>query len=112
MPGRGDGPPSLVRVATFSRARVGRALNAAPNNNWSWYQGTDTMGWCTEKTAMDPSQETRFIDDVVAAAYRLQEDDMLGESFGALPSGAPGPSPAEVAAAKQQAEALVQNHSF
>jgi hypothetical protein len=60
---------------------------------------------------MDPSQETQFIDDVVAAAYRLQEADMLGESFGLLPSGEPA-SPADVGVAKQQAEALVQQHSF
>ncbi len=61
---------------------------------------------------MDAHQQTRFVEDVVAAAYRLQEADMLGEAFGALPSGAQGPSPADVAAARQQAEALVQHPSF
>jgi hypothetical protein len=61
---------------------------------------------------MNSDQQARFIDDVVAAAYRLQEADMLGQSFGALPSGAPGPSPAEVEAAKQQAEALIRHQSF
>lgn len=74
--------------------------------------GKDALTRFAEETAMDPSQQIRFIDDVVAAAYRLQEADMLGEAFGALPSGAPGPSPAEVAVARQQAEALVQHPSF
>jgi hypothetical protein len=65
-----------------------------------------------EKRAMDPSQQARFTEDVVAAAYRMQEADMLGEPFGALPSGAPGPNPAELAAVQEQAEALVTRPSF
>lgn len=61
---------------------------------------------------MEAREEEQFTANVVAAAYRLQTADMMGDALGALPGQATGPDATEVAKATQQAEHLVQQHSF
>ncbi len=61
---------------------------------------------------MESSGQDQFTDEVVAAAYKMQLADMMGDAFAALPDDPNQPKPAEIAHAKQQAEALIQQHGF
>jgi hypothetical protein len=61
---------------------------------------------------MDSEAQSQFTDEVVAAAYKMQLSDMMGDAFAALPTESGQADRAEMAHAQVQAEALIQQHSF